>query len=249
MTYTKTLKFSSILLFFCLFFSANAITAQTMIILDHDNDGIVDTMDDDDDNDGILDEIERQAPNPDMDNDGIPNIWDLDSDNDGISDAIEAGFADINGDGIVDGFVDKNRDGVHDLLRTDFFIADTDLDNLPNWIDTDSNNDGLVDAVAMGGLDENGDGRLDGFRDSDGDGFHDKVDGDVGNILYPGDSSLTSSSKSAFIPNLEEFKNYRTLQRLARTCSDVDMDGLCDEYDGDVGNTLRLGYDFLVEEL
>lgn len=247
MTYFKTSIFLSILLF-CVI-EMHAISAQTVIILDHDNDGIVDAIDLDDDNDGILDEIELKAPHADMDNDGIPNIWDLDSDNDGISDAIEAGFADINGDGIVDGFVDADGDGVHDLLRTDFFIVDADLDGLPNWMDTDSNNDGLVDAVAMGGLDENGDGRLDGFRDSDGDGFHDKVDGDVGNMLSPGDSSLTPSSKYAFIPNQEEFKNYTSLQRLARTCIDLDMDGLCDDYDGDIGNTLKLGYDFLSDEL
>jgi len=52
--------------------------------LDHDNDGIADSLDPDDDNDGILDVTDKYPY--DYDNDGIPDRDDPDDDNDGIPD-------------------------------------------------------------------------------------------------------------------------------------------------------------------
>lgn len=212
---------------------------------DHDNDGIEDSIDLDDDNDGILDEEELKWNNPDIDGDGILNHLDLDSDNDGITDATESGQIDLNGDGIVDHFQDNNADGWIDMTTTLSVKLDADADGLPNFLDTDSDNDGITDARAAGGLDENSDGRLDGYRDVDYDGLSDVVDGDIGNMLAPGDASLTPSSKN-MLTNNEYFKK---LKRLARSCEDIDRDGLCDCYDGDLGNELRAGHDFLAEEL
>lgn len=231
-----------IFILFCLF-SVPAITQTTFH--DHDNDGVEDSIDLDDDNDGILDEEELRWNNPDIDGDGILNHLDLDSDNDGITDVVESGQADLNGDGIVDHFQDNNADGWIDMTSTLSVNLDIDADGLPNYLDTDSDNDGITDAIAAGGLDANSDGRLDGYRDVDYDGLSDVVDGDIGNMLAPGDVSLTPSSKNM----LMNHQYFNKLKRLARSCEDLDVDGLCDCNDGDLGNKLRAGHDFMAEEL
>jgi hypothetical protein len=60
-------------------------------------------------------------------------------------------------------------------------ITDLDEDGFPNYLDADSDADGIPDCVEAGGLDVDGDGRYDVYVDSDNDGFADAVDGDVGN--------------------------------------------------------------------
>ena len=69
---------------------------------DADGDGIDDATDLDDDNDGIYDTAEGDDT-IDTDGDGIPNYLDLDSDGDGCSDVKEAGYTDLDNDGIIDG--------------------------------------------------------------------------------------------------------------------------------------------------
>lgn len=62
---------------------------------DFDGDGIPDEVDLDDDNDGILDTLEQQGlEDRDTDLDSFPDHRDLDSDSDGCFDVTEAGFAD-----------------------------------------------------------------------------------------------------------------------------------------------------------
>ena len=65
---------------------------------DNDSDGIGDNQDLDDDNDGIEDVVEGID---DLDNDGIPNYLDIDSDGDGCFDVSEAGYIDLDLDGII----------------------------------------------------------------------------------------------------------------------------------------------------
>jgi len=65
---------------------------------DCDLDGVPNLDDLDDDNDGILDTVENDA---DLDFDGLPNSLDLDTDADGCNDVIEAGYEDLDGDGIL----------------------------------------------------------------------------------------------------------------------------------------------------
>jgi large repetitive protein len=142
--------------------------------VDADNDGVPDFSDLDDDNDGIPDAVEGAG---DFDGDGIPNRLDLDSDNDGITDVREAGGTDADGDGITDAFVDANKDGLSDpLASTPLLVPDTDGDTRPNYLDRDSDNDGITDTREVGGTDANGDGVIDGFADSDGDGLANSVD-------------------------------------------------------------------------
>ena len=174
--------------------------------VDDDNDGIPDTVESpggvnpsaDHDTDGIPNFLDPQFPgfvdvnndglndNFDPDGDGIPVQFDLDNDNDGIPDIVEAGGVDTNGDGRVDVTADSDGDGLMNLYDSSTggdAIAnfDTDGDGIPNFKDLDSDNDGLSDIAEVGGVDVNGDGRIDSFNDVDKDGLDDTVDGDVGN--------------------------------------------------------------------
>lgn len=93
--------------------ASNCDTVENIIVSgDHDNDGILDSMDLDDDNDGILDTIEQNGdPNLDTDGDLLPDHLDINSDNDGCYDVIEAGFNDDDDNGILGTFpetVDTN---------------------------------------------------------------------------------------------------------------------------------------------
>ena len=148
-----------------------SVTVTVEAALDHDSDGIPDHTDLDDDNDGIPDMVEGVG---DTDNDGIIDSLDLDSDNDGIPDALEAGGADADGNGVIDGFTDINLDGMDDAtLATPLPIDDFDGDSRPDYLDVDSDNDGLTDAIEAGGSDGNGDGIIDGLIDANGDGLND----------------------------------------------------------------------------
>ncbi len=173
---------------------------------DTDRDGTVDYFDLDDDNDGIPDLIETNA---DADGDGIPNDKDLDSDNDGIPDIIEIGGTDINGDGVVDNVGEDNWDNDNDGFAFGFdgndidpsVVAsvvlnplslenDRDGDGVSNFIDRDSDNDGIPDLVEIGGVDTDGDGVIDfpvltdplTMQDNDNDGFADIYDPDIDNL-------------------------------------------------------------------
>ncbi len=91
----------------------------------------------------------------DWDRDGIINELDLDSDNDGILDIQEARdvrATDNNSDGMADG-VDQDGDGimssadVNDVVYggPGLFAQDLDRDGNPNYLDLDSDGDGVVD--------------------------------------------------------------------------------------------------------
>ncbi|MDD3723810.1 MAG: LamG domain-containing protein, partial [Lutibacter sp.] len=157
------------------------------VFYDSDGDGIPDDIDIDDDNDGIKDVDEenscRNSPIAtiltlcDTDNDGVPDVFDLDSDNDGIPDVVEAGFGYLSeGRGTLTGcstWVDVNLNGMHDLTEG-IFPLDSDGDGVPNYLDLDSDNDGIFD------VDESGAGNTNappGYENGDGD-----INGDgVGN--------------------------------------------------------------------
>ena len=87
----------------------------------------------------------------DTDGDGVDDHLDLDSDNDGISDLIESGQNQA--------AVDTNNDGRHDGGTNGAGVAfaanggagatpiDTDFDGIRDFLDLDSDNDGIADAV------------------------------------------------------------------------------------------------------
>ena len=87
----------------------------------------------------------------DTDGDGIPDYLDLDSDNDGIPDNIEGqsttGYVapsgnDADGDGLDDAY-DNNTSGTNNSVGVS--APDSDRDGSPDFVDTDSDNDGYTD--------------------------------------------------------------------------------------------------------
>ena len=151
--------------------------------VDTDGDGVTDVCDIDDDNDGILDRIEGE--NQDQDNDGVPNRLDIDSDNDGIPDNVEAqstlGY--LEPSGVSANMIDTDSDGLDDRYDSDVTSSNdqtsiglepvnTDAEDEPDFLDTDSDNDTLPD------IEENGRANdvSTPFTDNDGDGLDDVFD-------------------------------------------------------------------------
>ena len=154
--------------------------------LDTNNDGVINSNDTgftDNDNDGMDDDSEA-TPVTETDGDNLPDYLDIDSDNDGIHDVIEGGDGDLdtNKDGVIDskdtGFEDADGDGMDDDAEKTQ-ETNSDADDLPDYIDIDSDNDGIFDVEESGDsvLDSNNDGEIDsndiGFTDNDGDGMDD----------------------------------------------------------------------------
>ena len=172
-------------------------------LVDTDNDGLANNVDEDDDNDGVLDSKDAfpldSAETLDTDRDGTGNNADTDDDGDGLADDAEINvhgtnplLADSDGDSMSDG--EELADGLDPLDATDcpswycssskvflYKIAaervDSDRDGLTNKIEeslgTDKNN-----------ADSDSDGLSDGLEvstystdplvaDSDGDGLSD----------------------------------------------------------------------------
>jgi len=130
----------------------------------------------DSDNDGILDEEEGSV------------IMDLDSDQDGIPDTIEAGLVDEDFDGFLDNLSDINNNGMPDVaeaLAVSGEYPDFDGDGTPDYLDRDSDNDGVYDILEYdtswapegypgNPLDVDGDGMPNAMDvDSDNDGIFD----------------------------------------------------------------------------
>ena len=199
--------------------------------VDNNTDGLNDNFDPgaDADNDGQVNFMEAGWPGfvdsngdgmndtMDKDLDGIPNFLDRDSDNDGIPDVVESNGVDANGDGRIDNFTDPDSDGLSQNIDASSGVTgsgnglgaiDTDADGIPNYIDTDSDNDGIPDVVEVYGTDANNDGRIDAYTDNDLDGYADNVDGDAGN-----DGTAENVTNT-----------------LLRTGTDTDADGRADSY-------------------
>ena len=100
----------------------------------------------------------------DSDLDGIPDQLDLDSDNDGIPDTTEA---QIN-NSVLFSNNDTNKNGLDNAFESGFTPIDTDTDGVPDYLDLDSDNDGVLDSVETGNdLDADG---IKNYRDLDSDG-------------------------------------------------------------------------------
>jgi gliding motility-associated-like protein len=99
----------------------------------------------------------------DSDGDGIPDQLDPDSDNDGILDIIEA---QVNNSVILSN-TDTNNDGLDNAFGSGLSSVDTDKDGIPDYLDLDSDNDGILDSVETG-IDTDSDG-IRNYRDLDSD--------------------------------------------------------------------------------
>jgi hypothetical protein len=125
--------------------------------------------------------LEDTITTTDTDGDGIADYLDLDSDNDGITDNVEMQATgsyiapsglDSDGDGVDDSYDATPTTGAAGSLG--LIPVDTDGDGTADYLDTDSDNDGILD------VDEAGHGIsqavIDASGDSDGDGIMDAVD-------------------------------------------------------------------------
>lgn len=149
--------------------------------LDSDGDTKYNHSDLDSDGDGISDLVESGGADSngdgrvdgflDLDKDGIHDHLDTDLGNDGIGLVVSLS--------LVRTGADLNNDGKADSYFKDFGTFDND--KLPNFLDLDSDDDGITDIREVGGFDVNNDGRVDNFIDTDGDGWADLVDGDADN--------------------------------------------------------------------
>lgn len=131
-----------------------------LIPVDSDNDGIPDYVDTDSDDDNVPDDIEGH----DLDQDGIADITLIgsDKDNDGLDDGYEA-------DTVID--IDVN-DKIDDP-NTD--MPDTDSDGIPDFRDSDDDDDGIE--TIDEDLDQDGNYAND---DSNGNGIPNYLDPDLG---------------------------------------------------------------------
>ena len=175
--------------------------------LDTDGDGILNENDIDDDNDGILDTIETNGKDPDADedNDGIPNFRDIsnngspytDSNSDNVPDIYDSDLdgipnhldLDADNDGIPDnieaqttvGYIAPNNaynaSGLDTAYTGGLTPVNTDGTDNPDYLDTDSDNEGSNDTaeagltlsgnVGVNGLDNNYDNG-DDYSDTNG---------------------------------------------------------------------------------
>ncbi|RXP44802.1 gliding motility-associated C-terminal domain-containing protein [Lutibacter sp. HS1-25] len=76
----------------------------------------------------------------DADLDGITNEFDYDSDNDGIPDRVEG-----TGTLLTLSGNDSNLDGLDDIFDANILPIDNDNDKVPDYLDLDSDNDGIYD--------------------------------------------------------------------------------------------------------
>ena len=181
----------------------------------------------------------------DTDGDGLLNHLELDSDNDGIYDVEEGGDAvlDTNNDGVIDsndtGFEDIDGDGMDDEAELTT-VTRTDNDANPDFLDIDSDNDGIQDVIEGGDgeLDVNGDGMINSsdstdvyqFTDLDGDGMADASE-DTPVIDTDGDGANDYQDLDADNDGI-----FDVVEGGDGTDIDVDDDGTLDFVDLDTNN-------------
>ncbi len=179
-----------------------------------------------------------------MDKDNLPNPYDIDSDGDGMLDLLEAGFVDSNFDGRVDGTLINGWTTTISYLPS-LILRDSDGDGKPDYLDIDSDNDGITDHIEGPstfdykmplGIDSDGDG-LDDAHDS-----HPLVWGGTG--VFPIDTDgdhipdyLDSDTDGDGSPDIKEGHDYNFdgifNENTVLTGIDTDGDGLDDRFDLD----------------
>jgi len=211
---------------------------QAIIIADNDSDGVADATDLDDDNDGILDTVEGTG---DTDGDGIIDKFDLDSDGDGIPDNVEAQAT--NSYTAPGTFTDTNTDGVNDIYAGGLTPVNTDGTDNPDYLDTDSDNQGGDDTTEAGltlsgtvgnnGLDNNID-TADDWTDVNGT-INDPTtlpdsDGDLGSggdVDYRDDTNSAPDNDGDGVPDTVDLDddNDGILDTIEDSPTNVDTDG------------------------
>ncbi|WP_051336280.1 DUF6923 family protein [Aquimarina latercula] len=186
----------------------------------------------------------------DKDSDGILDSMDADCDGDGLSNILECNGVDPYGDSDDDGmfnYLDNDISGNGDNVVQDAF--DRDGDGNPDFLDIDSDNDGIYDIVeaGAGSNDTNNDGICNGqdagYQDTDNDGIADAFDTDqLGTEFIPLDTDNDQvydcydiDSDNDGIIDIIEGQDSTTFLGLSNT--DEDRDGLDDNFDPDFGGS------------
>ena len=193
---------------------------------DTDGDGLTNICDLDDDNDGILDEVELDDdPNLDSDGDGLFDSIDIDSDGDGIPDNVEAQLT--LGYTAPTGSIDI-RTGLLLVYGTGLTPIDTDFDGIPDYLDDDSDSDGLLD------IEENGMANVLLNVDTDNDGLDNNFEGGNTNDGTDSNDEINNPS-SSILPDTDGDLNdggdldYRDLFNVnPPVASTLDFDGIND---------------------
>ena len=167
------------------------------------------------------------VPN-DTDNDGVANQIDIDSDNDGIPDTIEAQGKTV----LAPANADTNHDGIDNVFVNGLLPIDNDLDSVKDYLDLDSDNDGITDLEESGNLaiDANKNGIIDGIPTSFGsNGLFDGLE------TTPDNGVLNYTIRES---DADGTKNYIDLDSDGDACLDVSDAGFTDgNNDGLLGNT------------
>lgn len=189
------------------------LTVAHLLQTDADGDGIIDDLDKDDDGDGIADLIELGLKACDLDGDGVLSVS-QDKDGDNLFDVGEEGEILKCSTG---GFAAGGKDIVRKAAFAGGTYPDFDGDGTPNYLDTDSDNDGVLDKDE----DKNGNGVVDPGEtsplnpDTDGDGISDKDELNKFKIDTDGDG----------LSDGEEVETYKTDPNKPDTDSDALNDG------------------------
>ena len=217
---------------------------------DSDDDGVADINDLDDDNDGIPDTVEGTG---DFDGDGVPNNIDLDADNDGLSDLMESGndpalAADTDGNGTLS--ETESPAGANGIplaaegTEGGTIPAPVNTDNSegPDFLDLDSDNDGITDMVEGGNgpADTNNNGAMDpgdtNFADADGDGVANPVDNTpaaFGGTTDAGTPDSDNDGNADYTELDSDGDNLTDLEESNPALPDADDNGVVDGADND----------------
>jgi gliding motility-associated-like protein len=141
----------------------------------------------------------------DSDNDGSEDAFDIDNDNDGIPDLLEA-----TGSIISLSNADADFDGLDDVFNnTGVLPFDTDGDGIPDFLDLDSDNDGIFDLFEAG---------------------HNLADSDLNGVI---DNAETTSGSNGLVDALETAPDSFTL---SYTVANTDADTLLNATELDSDN-------------
>ncbi len=127
----------------------------------------------------------------DFDGDGIPNHLDLDSDGDGIPDNVEAQPSD-SASYLQPGGIDGNTDGIDDSYPTGITPENTDPTDTPDFLNTDADNDGVLDTIEAFDFDNDGVSDITPIGDSDMDGLDDAFDSSIGDYTGANGNQVTN---------------------------------------------------------
>ncbi|MGI9530674.1 gliding motility-associated C-terminal domain-containing protein [Lutimonas sp.] len=224
---------------------------------DFDLDGVFDVVDVDDDNDGILDTVEDNGiVDRDTDGDGFPDRTDLDSDGDFCFDVLEAGFEE-NGRGELGNANPAVVDATGLVISaTDGYTTPNDLDGngVPDFQETGSQatitTSPTDQPLAPGTVTFSVAGNIDTFRwqedRQDGNGFVDLVDGGEYSGVSTANLEITITDASKYSYQYQVYVNnvafacgleFNSVQvGFIQDQVDTDLDGVFDDFDVDDDN-------------